>query len=220
MRRMSKTVAILNQKGGVGKSTLAQNLAACGHLAGMKTILLDLDEQATSRHWHCTREASSKLAGLRVDLVTEPSMWTEERFRETTAGYDLVICDGPARLAAVSRAAAFLADVVLVPMRAGAGEWWAGKANAEAFDVADQLRVLRGRAPVRRAYVLNEVFRVKETDAMASALEDQEVELLAQRIAHRVIYERARGAGESVFTLEPEGAASRELRAVFQAVAA
>jgi chromosome partitioning protein len=216
---MTTTIAVLNQKGGVGKSMLSQNLAACAHLRGIKTLLLDMDEQATSRQWFAARAGSSKLRGLRVDVASERSLWTEERFTETIGGYELVVCDGPPRLAEVTRAAAFLADVVVVPMRPGVAEWWAGKANVEAFNVADQLRRLRGREPVRRTYVLNEVFqRVKETVIMADALREQEVELLPMMIAHRAAYERARAAGESVLSVDPRGVAAAEVSAVFDAI--
>lgn len=218
---MTIVLAVLNQKGGVGKSTLSQNLAAVAHLSGRRTLLLDADEQATSFDWHCARVATSKLRGLSVQKADNPRLWTLGRFAELTAGFDVVVCDGPPRVAHVSQAAATCADVVLVPMRPGHAEWWAAARNATMLDNADAVRGQLGKGPVRRAYVLNEVFpRVRETEHVAAALREGEADLLEVTIGHRVAFDRARGLGEAVCTTEPDGAAARELHALFGALVA
>ena len=51
-----KVVAVVSQKGGSGKTTLAVHLATCAHLSGQKVALVDLDPQATARRWGDRRE--------------------------------------------------------------------------------------------------------------------------------------------------------------------
>lgn len=211
------TIAVINQKGGVGKSMLAQNLAAVAHVRGFRTLLLDLDEQATSYEWRCARAETSRLRGLAVQRADNPKLWTLPNFAEMTEGFDVVVCDGPPRLAHVSQGAAVCADVALVPMRPGHAEFWAASANEKMLDLADAVRAQLGRPPVHRRYVLNEVFaRTREATDMAEALHDK-VALLTP-IGHRVAFDRARGVGEAVITSDPEGAATREVNAAFDAV--
>ena len=52
-----KTIAVISQKGGSGKSTISVHLAVAGHLKGLRTAVVDLDPQATARKWGDKREA-------------------------------------------------------------------------------------------------------------------------------------------------------------------
>ena len=70
-----KTIAVMNQKGGVGKTTLAINLAAAAHMAGLRPLVIDLDEQASAFKWYQEREADSALAGLVVMRSGKLSKW-------------------------------------------------------------------------------------------------------------------------------------------------
>lgn len=212
------TIAVVNQKGGVGKSTLAQNLAGAAHLAGKRTVLLDLDLQGSTIDWSLRRSETSKLRGLTV--LEAPRVIPRHHFLEMTKPYDVVICDGPARLSEVSAAAAVSADIVLIPLRVGYSEFWAAADNEKLLDTADATRAQLGLEPVRRVYVLNEVFpNIAETKAMVEAISES-VTLLDVRLHHRVMYDRARGAGECTLTAEPKGAAAREIRSLFASLVA
>ena len=78
------TVSVINQKGGVGKSTLATNLAAAAHLAGLSTMILDLDSQGSSFDWFVRRAEGSALDGLAV--VKADRELSIPRMREVTKG--------------------------------------------------------------------------------------------------------------------------------------
>src|SRR5689334_17386940 len=111
------TVAVLNQKGGVGKTTLAINLAAVAHVEKRRTLLVDMDEQGSAAEWYAARADDSPLAGLVVVKMDRPL--TLPKFRELATGYDFVVLDGPPRLDRVSVSAAVAADVVLMPVSPG-----------------------------------------------------------------------------------------------------
>nr|WP_137830278.1 ParA family protein [Methylobacterium sp. L1A1] len=57
-----RTIAVISQKGGIGKSTVAVHLALAGTLVGFRTALVDLDPQATARKWGAKRR-SRRLSG-------------------------------------------------------------------------------------------------------------------------------------------------------------
>ena len=133
-----RTIAVLNQKGGTGKTTVSANLAAAAHLAGKRTLVLDLDRQGSAFDWYSARGEGSKLDGLSV--VRTDKALSVPKFRELSRGYDVVVCDGPPRLGDVTRSAAVAADVVVIPLRAGPLDWWAASETIEVLDSADEIR--------------------------------------------------------------------------------
>jgi chromosome partitioning protein len=179
-------VACLCQKGGVGKTTLATNLAACAHLTGQRTLVLDCDKQGSAFDWYSAREDGSRLAGLAV--VRADRALSLPKFREMSSGYDVVLVDGPPRLGEVTRAAAVAADVVLIPARPGAFDTWAASETLELLDGADEIREQLGRPPVRRVIVLNGAPpRARTVDFALDALRDA-AELATVVIGNRVVY--------------------------------
>ena len=88
-----KIIAVLNEKGGTGKSTVSTNLATSLHRAGKKVVLVDADPQGTARDW---REASPEGADLPpVVALDRPQLLIGSL--PTLAGNDYVVIDGPAK---------------------------------------------------------------------------------------------------------------------------
>lgn len=108
------TVAVLQQKGGSGKTTLAVNLAAA-HLEGRRTLVVDMDRQASAFDWSAARQEGSSLEGLSV--VKADRAIARPRFREISRGYEIVFLDGPPRLGDVTQSAAVAADVAVLPLQ-------------------------------------------------------------------------------------------------------
>jgi chromosome partitioning protein len=197
------TVAVLNHKGGVGKTTLAVNLAAAAHLGGERAIVVDLDTQGSALDWSAERSPGSKLDGLAVARADKAL--TLPRFREIVAGYDVALLDGPPRLGDITRAAAVAADLVLIPLRPGAFDWWASSETLDLLDSADAVRAELGRDPVRRMFVLNATdVRTRLARSAQEALA-KVGELAPVIIAPRIAYAEAATQGEAVLTLPPDG---------------
>ena len=105
-----KTVAIISQKGGAGKTTLALHLAVAGHLAGYDTGLIDLDPQGTAETWGTWRNDEPPAV-----IGAKAATLSRTLDKASKAGVDLVIIDTPPLAQAEARAAAEAADLVLVP---------------------------------------------------------------------------------------------------------
>jgi chromosome partitioning protein len=211
------TIGVLNQKGGVGKSTLSTNLAAAAHLAGRRTLVLDLDRQGSAFDWYSARPEGSRLDGLNVARADRALGLP--KFRELSAGYDVVICDGPPRLGDITRAAAVAADVVLVPLRAGGFDWWAASETLELLDSADAIRSELGRAPVRRVFVLNGAAPNTRITRQALDAIGGVGELAPVVVCNRVAFAEVATLGESVLSLYPGTPAADEIARLYSSLA-
>jgi chromosome partitioning protein len=208
------TLAVLNQKGGAGKTTLATNLAAAMHLAGARTILLDLDVQGSSLDWSAARKDGSKLTGLTV--VKNDRAFARPRLLEMSRGYDWVVLDGPPRLGDVTRAAAFAADVVVIPVGASQVDLWAIPETLALLDTADSHRAELERPPARRVFVLN---RAIAGTGLARQVQGMADLAIAGTVHQRIAFPEAAAQGESVLTTEEGSPAAFEIRRLWREIA-
>lgn len=148
-------VAVLQQKGGAGKTTLAVHLASLVHLLGLRTLLIDIDKQASSFEWSVAREEGSPLEGLSVIKLDQPKALDLSRLVPVVRGYDVIILDGPPRFDDITQRAAVAADIAVVPVVPGGPDFWATVDTHALLDAADSTRDQLGRPPIPRAIVLN-----------------------------------------------------------------
>ena len=105
-----KTVAVSSQKGGAGKTTLALHLAVAGHLAGYDTGLIDVDPQGTAETWGSWRKDEPPAV-----IGAKAATLSRTLDKASTAGAEFVVIDTPPLAQAEARAAALVADLILVP---------------------------------------------------------------------------------------------------------
>lgn len=214
---MPTTIALLNQKGGAGKTTLATNLAAAAHLGGTRTLLVDMDAQGSALDWGMSRAEPSRLDGLVV--VKNDRALALSRLREMAVGFGVVVLDGPPGLKgdarAIQRSAALLADVVVVPIQTSGFDVWAVDQTRELLDEADEERRCIDRAPMRRLFLSNRADARTKLARNIQAIDELEICCVVQQ---RVVFPEASWKGESVLTLEPQGAAALEIRRLWRII--
>ena len=110
-----KTIAIISQKGGAGKTTVAIHLAVAAEKRGMNTAIFDLDPQASAASWSDKRNSPSP-AVVSAQAARLPSLLEQAAAQSA----DLVIIDSAPNADAASLAAARAADLILIPCRPSA----------------------------------------------------------------------------------------------------
>ncbi|HFT6707378.1 TPA: ParA family partition ATPase, partial [Pseudomonas aeruginosa] len=141
-------VALLNQKGGVGKTTLATHIAGELALRGQNVLLLDADPQGSALDW-TQRRSQQGLPRLfsAVGLARET---LHQEAPELARRADHVIIDGPPRIAALARSALLAADRVLIPVQPSPYDLWA---SAEMVNLIREAQVFR--PTLRAAFAIN-----------------------------------------------------------------
>ena len=182
-------VALLNQKGGVGKTTLALHLAGSWARRGKRIILIDADPQGSALDWSQQRakEGLPRLFGV----IGLPRDTLHREAPEIAKDVDHVVIDGPPRVAALLRSALLASDVVLVPAQPSPFDGWA---SGEMLMLIDEARIFRTDLVAR--FILNRcparTIIARET---AQALAAHEPPVLSARIGQRVVFaDAARGA--------------------------
>ena len=108
-----KVVAIIGQKGGSGKSTVALHLASCAEKAGISTAILDTDPQGSAHRWFERREAETPQVQREIDADALPKLAKIA----ASNGIDLLLIDTPGKAETTALAACELSDLVLIPVR-------------------------------------------------------------------------------------------------------
>jgi len=107
------TVALLAQKGGVGKSTLSLNLAVQATLSGARSAVIDSDPQGTSSGWYLARQKRGKHSPV-VASVTAPEKLRQAVVDARDDGYEWLFLDTPAGVSELPATAADVADLLLL----------------------------------------------------------------------------------------------------------
>jgi chromosome partitioning protein len=197
-----KVIAILNQKGGVGKTTLAVHLATALARKKRAVILLDADPQGSALDWAAARHGDPLFP-----VVGLPKSSIHKELPALAASYELVIIDGPPRVYDVARSAIMAADLVLVPVQPSPYDVWAAK---EIIDLLTEASIYKPN--LRKAFIINrKIANTAIGRDVAEALSEYPIPVLESAICQRVAFAESATQGLTVYELDPEMLASQEM---------
>jgi chromosome partitioning protein len=227
---MATVIAIANQKGGCGKTTLAMSIAGVLSSEGaLRVLLIDADPQASAQHW-AMRAGEKRLT---FEVMTHPHEDIHRKIRAMVEkGYDVILVDCPPGASqavagkdsqtSISRMAILAANLVVVPVRPSMLDYLAShqllpllkdvaalKERQKVFIVVNGKAPGRTRTGAEALSVAEEVFRIEGVD----------VQVLRSEITTRQAFVLAPTVGMTVTTYEPEGKAAAEIRSVAEEIA-
>ncbi len=207
-------VALLNQKGGVGKTTLALHLAGEWAASGKRVTLIDADPQGSALDWsqQRSREGLSRLFGV-VGLARDT---LHREAPELARDADYVVIDGPPRVAGLMRSALLAADLVLIPVQPSPLDGWA---SAEMLALLREARIYRPELIAR--FVLNRcAARTVIARETAETLADHDPPVLATTVRQRVVFADAAQTGRLACEIDGDSRAAREIAVLAAEIAA
>jgi len=200
-----QVIAVLNQKGGAGKTTIATHLARALQLSGADVLLVDSDPQGSARDWAAVRE-DQPVPVIGIDRPT-----IERDLKSVASGKDFVVIDGAPQAADLAVSAIKAANFVLIPVQPSPYDIWA---TADLVELVKQrIEVTDGK--LKAAFVVSRAIKGTKIGAeVVEALSGYGLPVLKSRITQRVSYPSTAAGGTTVSDAEPNGEAAGEIMAL------
>jgi chromosome partitioning protein len=203
-----RVIAVLNQKGGAGKTTIATHLARALQLAGRDVLLVDSDPQGSARDWAAVRNDQP----VPVVGIDRPTI---DRDLKNVTKKEFVVIDGAPQAADLAVSAIKAADFILIPVQPSPYDIWA---TSDLVDLVKQrIEVTDGKLQV--AFVVSRAIKgTRIGDEITGALEGYGLPILTARVTQRVSYPTTAATGTTVLDTEPNGDAAAEIRALLEEI--
>jgi chromosome partitioning protein len=198
-------ISLLNQKGGVGKTTLAVHLATALSQRGKRVLMVDADPQGSALDWAASREGEKAFP-----VIGLPKATLHKELPKMAANYDYLVIDGAPRVYDVARSAIMASDLVLIPVQPSPYDVWAAK---EIVDLITDVRPFKDN--LKSVFVINrKIVNTAIGRDVTEALSEYDLPVLKSQVCQRVSFAESAGRGQTVLEIELGSLASQEIEAL------
>jgi chromosome partitioning protein len=199
-----RTIAVISQKGGTGKTTLAIHIAAAASAAGLVALVVDTDPQATACTWHAWRGGD---ADPDVIDCAAYALLPKKLQQAADLGADLAVIDTPPHADIMAREACRAAELLLIPCRPRAFDLDAVRTTAELAAASNKPAFLIFMAgPPRAPLVYREAGQLVGQFGLNVA---------PVMLPERASFHHSVGAGKTAPEIEPQAKAAEDISALW-----
>ncbi len=196
------TIAIISQKGGAGKTTLALHLAAAAHDAGRVALIIDTDPQATASQWAAWRQDAPP------EVIDSPPPRLAAKVDQAKGqGADFIVIDTPPHADSAARAAVEIADLVLIPCRPSAFDLSAIQTTAKLVQLL--------KKPAFVVFTAGSPNAPRVYQEAGELVESFGTPACPIQIPDRAAFRHASAEGRTVMEFEPIGKAAEDIRHIY-----
>ena len=197
------TVAIISQKGGAGKTTLALHLAAAAQDAGQVSLIVDTDPQATASQWASWREDEPPEV-----IDSPPPRLAAKVSQAEEQGAQFIVIDTPPHADSAARAAVEAADLVLIPCRPSAFDLAAIQTTVKLVQLL--------RKPAFVVFTAGSPNAPRMYEEAGELVESFGISACPVQLPDRAAYRHASAEGRTVMEAEQNGKAAGEIRQLYK----
>jgi chromosome partitioning protein len=185
-------ISVQNQKGGVGKTTIATHLCQALALRKARVLLIDSDPQGSSRDWAAARSDEPLFSVVGFDRPT-----IHKEIKDLAKGYDYVVIDGPPRVTDLARSAIMAADIILIPVQPSPYDIWAAQ---DVIEIIKEASVFKEN--LKSVFVINRKIANTAIGRDATeAITNFEIPVLKSQISQRVAFAETASSGTTVLDM-------------------
>ena len=192
-------ISVTSLKGGVGKSTITQNLAICFAHSGYKVCIADADANQSALRWSSLRDESLP----KVPAFGTPEKTIASNIKQLSDDYEILLIDGTPSLDRLTSKIILLADLLIIPILPSGLDLWATEHFLERYSDAQSQK----EKPIPAYFLLNQFqSNLNLNKEVREVLQDTGISVLENVLRPRVAYPEAVVKGMGVFEYKDEKA--------------
>lgn len=201
-------ISVTSLKGGVGKSTIAQNLAVCFAHTGYKVCIVDVDTNQSSLRWSGLRDEN--LPGVPVYVLND-GIELSKNVKHLNESHEVVVIDGTPSLSQVTSKIIVLADLVIIPIQPSGLDIWATEKFLERYKDAEAQK----ESSIPAQFLINQNQSTNLSREVKEVLEQTDIPVFKSSLRTRIAYREAVIKGLGVFEYKDDKA-KQEVASLFK----